>query len=379
MEIKEFTPEIIQNIIDNRIEKIIISSTYNSPLPILPDTIKIIIFGDRDIDFVNTPYNKIKLWNDGIINFNHPINCLPKYLTHLVFLDYCEFNHPVNNLPSTLEFMSLSGYFNHPLNNLPTNLKYLSLVLEKYDYDLDNLPNGIKHLKLHFNKYNGDFDSLPQELEYLYINGYYKKKLDSLPNNLKYLDCEYFHSNVLNVIDNLPNSLEQLSVVDNVLLETLPNSIKILKIDKYYKGTLDLIPNSIEELVLRGQENINFSVLPKSIIKLTLRLCNNYNVNNIIQLYNLKSLHILDYRNNIKEIDYLPDSLEYLEIYEEILINNFPPNLKSILTKKTNKYIDDYLNIKPDLVIIFYKEIKDTNFPNILKEIMEIDENFELL
>jgi hypothetical protein len=41
MEIKDFTPDIIQKNIDNKIEKIIIDENFNSPLPKLPDTIKI--------------------------------------------------------------------------------------------------------------------------------------------------------------------------------------------------------------------------------------------------------------------------------------------------------------------------------------------------
>ncbi len=410
MEIKKFTSDIIQNIIDNKIEKIIINLTKNYPIPILPDTIKIIIIGDRDIDFVNIPILDLPMFN--CINrtsiFNHPLYYLPNNLTHLVFLENSDFNHPIDNLPLTLEFLELNGYFNYPLNNLPDNLKYLKIggdfshpldnlpdnlkyliirgsfshplnnlpenlnylliTLNSYNYNLDNLPSELKYLNIFlFDIFNGDFNNLPKKLEYLnitsYSYGFYKKKLDLLPNNLKYLGCNFDSGNNSNILDNLPNSLEELNIYYNLSLESLPNSIKILKIHNKYNKSLNLLPNSIEELELHSQKDINFGVLPKSITKLTLSNCDIHNINEIKIMYNLKFLHILFCKNKI-EINYLPESLEYLEIlwtpttpYEncsvdsEILINNIPPNLKKIKTIKTNKYINDYLIKKPDLII----------------------------
>ena len=60
------------------------------------------------------------------------------------------------------------------------------------------------------------------------------------------------------------------------------------------------------------------------------------------------------------EINILPESLEYLEI-EEVKINHIHSNLKIIKTVKNNKYILDYLNKNPDLIIEYYLDIYKAN------------------
>lgn len=149
MEIKEFTSDIIQNITNNRIEKIIIDPNYNSTLPDLPDTIKIIIFGDRDIDFVNIYEKNCDFDSSQNIKFNQPLDNLPINLTHLIFFNNSDFSQSLDYLPKNLKYLAIGNSYNKPLNNLPENLIYLYFKNYSYDYDFNHLPSKFD-LRLEF-------------------------------------------------------------------------------------------------------------------------------------------------------------------------------------------------------------------------------------
>ncbi len=252
-------------------------------------------------------------------------------------------------MPQTLKYLSLGNRFNQPVNNLPESLLYLYLYLS--------------------NGFNQPVNNLPANLTYLYMNfgiNCYDWNLDNLPSNLKYLDIQdverYNENNInlnkkynKNLIENLPNSIEELIVNADVSLDNLPNSIKILCLQYNSTQSFDLLPNSIELLSLNSQKNFNFNNLPKSINNLTLYLCDDYNLDDIKSLYNLKyfySYHLNAWKHDFYEsVDTLPDSIEHLVVYV-LKINKIPPNLKIIESSKYNKFIQDYLNQKPDLIII---------------------------
>ncbi len=391
MRIQKFTQEIIQNIMDNQIEKIIFDSQYNSPLPNLPDSVKIIMFGSNDYydnfnldEVTDSQLECLFGIND---KFNQPIDNLPSNLTHLLFSIGSKFNQPINNLPSTLKYLSLCDNFTHPLDNLPENLKYLYLYSCNhgyndiiFNYNLDSLPAGLKYFQFNTDCHKCEFNNLPVGLEYLILDIPYIQKFNNLPSTLKYFDLKLitdnlkysmFHPDIhkyididnnydKNLINNLPNSLEELFITSTFLIkiESLPSSIKNLKIDGNYLDktkslsfftSFYLLPNSIENLELLNFRAINLRNLPYSIIKLKLFYCSNFNIDDIELSSNLKHLDIY-FNENIKEINILPKSLEYLQI-NDVKINNIPPNLKTIKTNKDNKYIENYLQQKPDLII----------------------------
>ena len=92
------------------------------------------------------------------------------------------------------------------------------------------------------NKHNCRFDNLPSKLNYLRIRTPSIFVLDCLPNQIKKLDLtndfndddmydnedDDFNDNCYHLIDNLPNSIEELEVDTNTSLNNLPNSIKSL-------------------------------------------------------------------------------------------------------------------------------------------------------
>ena len=134
---------------------------------------------------------------------------------------------------------------------------------------------------------------------------------------MKYSDDDYiydnedddFNDNCYHLIDNLPNSIEELEVDTNTSLNNLPNSIKSLTL--YFKSSqsFNKLPNSIEYLKLQGQQYFDFESLPKSIKKIVLDRCANFSLTGIKNLINLKKLKISHHKDSI-----IKGSLEYLQL-----------------------------------------------------------------
>ena len=110
----------------------------------------------------------------------------------------------------------------------------------------------------------------------------------------------------------------------------LPN-IKYIKLDCDNINLIENLPNSVEEIEFSYNFNLELHNLPNSIKKISFHLYSNYN----------------------KELNCLPEFIEYLELgkYYNKNISKFPLNLKTIKCDQNYKYIDDFKN-KFDIVFL---------------------------
>jgi hypothetical protein len=113
---------------------------------------------------------------------------------------------------------------------------------------------------------------LNNNLEYLLLGNSFNQNIN-LPNSLIYLTL---FSDLQHLINYLPNSLEKLALryVENIELNNLPNSIKIIKFcDKYYddfsyKKKLNNLPNSVEYINLPYGYNLKIDKIPDNLKKI---------------------------------------------------------------------------------------------------------------
>lgn len=141
-----------------------------------------------------------------------------------------EFNQPII-LPPNLTHVTFGEYFNQPIN-LPPNITHLSLGLDFAQHII--LPNII-YMEIDSN--NNIIDSLPNSLEELELGFEFNLPIDNLPSGLKKLVIyNYRYSYPLN---NLPSSLEYLELEVGagtkfeILPFNLPRNLKMFKIMNY--------------------------------------------------------------------------------------------------------------------------------------------------
>ena len=180
-------------------------------------------------------------------DFNQPLGNSLKNLTNLQELTFGgRFNKPLGdslNNQIQLQKLTFGSNFNQPLgnslNNL-TNLQELTFGLI-FNHPLYNSLNNLT--KLHELTLDYEFN---QQIE--------------IPTNIKILKL---NCNNKNLIDNLPNSIEELYLLNKFYLElnNLPNSIKIISFykDSKYNKELNNLPLSIEKIYLPNnyQKKIN--------------------------------------------------------------------------------------------------------------------------
>ncbi len=119
--------------------------------------------------------------------------------------------------------MTFGLEFNQLLTNLPINLTNLTLYNNKYEHEL---PYQIKNLKL--------------------INSI--KLIDNLPDSIEELELNYYNDEELELI-NLPCSIKKLILnCKNINLVILPKLIEYLKINKNI--LLNKIKNIPENLII---------------------------------------------------------------------------------------------------------------------------------
>lgn len=135
------------------------------------------------------------------------------------------------------------------------------------------------------------------------------------------------HSKFNQSIDNLPNSLEILTLPDdyNLPINNLPYSLKILTLGNNFNNSLDYLPNSITHLMIgRGclkyfnascKFNQPINDLPNSLIELT------FSDESIFQ----------------KKLDNLPNSLKKIRLsgYYTGTIENLPDGIETIILGPT--------------------------------------------
>ena len=300
-----------------------LGENFSQSIENIPVSIEYLIFKNFNPLNSNLPPN-LKCLSPGE-NFNCERDCKnwPQSLTTLLLSN--NFNSPIEQLPNHIEYLYLGNQFNQSIDKLPEKLKKLRMHTIRFDYSFDNLPTGLEELKFTCrNKHMCRFDNLPSKLNYLRIRTPSIFVLDCLPNQIKKLDLVYdfnddiadddnedndFNDNYYHLIDNLPNSIEELEVDVNTSLDNLPNSVKVLTLDFKSSQSFNQLPNSIEYLNLCGQEYFDFESLPKSIKKIVLDRCSNFSLTGIKNLINLEKLKIFHHKDSI-----IKGSLEYLQL-----------------------------------------------------------------
>lgn len=209
--------------------------------------------------------------------------------------------------------------FNTTINELIKNIHNKNLILIEINfstcamdiYQLDYFPNFIKKLKLDF-KFNCDI-------------------LNKLPENLEYLEIHSNPREIKTELNNLPNKLKVLSMIEIT-----------------YNLPLDNLPSSLEKLIYHSfyEYNHNLDNLPSNLNFLEIFLSPSKNLNCI----NLTPLNDVNVYNN------LPDNLEVLKLqkYGGLEINKYPKKLKTFELYTPKKY---QINNVPENVEYIYYEL----------------------
>lgn len=289
--------------------------------------------------------------------------------------------------------------FNQELTSLPINLEFLSLGWN-YTKSLENLPSKLKYFILSTRTYNSDIDKIPEGLEYFGLKTSNDMILSKVPKMTKYINLDrYKFGTVVTVNDNtvlelLPASVEvlKLNCVYRSELKNLPICLKKLYVSNLYSlETLKNLPASLELLEITFSSKIHnndnnsvyFSNFPNNLkyLKIDVNFSSNslikpkFDLNNLPE--SLLKLSIKTYLFN-GIFDNLPNCLEEFEtevyLTNEIdynnIFNNLPRNLKKIkFSIPTNYNNNDFINLSVN------------NVPNLLKEIIvskSITINFSL-
>lgn len=216
-----------------------------------------------------------------------------------------------------------SIYFKEVIRNdlyyeleLLDNNNIKKIIFDK-DCDFNNiieskfLPNNLTHLYLN-SKFNSEIELIPS-LTHLYFGSMFNKEINLLKINcLTHLSLGFsFNKNLI-----LPNTLLYLELGCNnqYIIDNIPNSVKTLKLINHFNLELNNLPNSIESIIFITDLE---------------HYCYNYN-----------------YKYN-KELNNLPNSVKYLYLPcdYKLLIKRFPKNLIKIYCNRNYKYLiylEDY-------------------------------------
>jgi hypothetical protein len=213
----------------------------------------------------------------------------------------------IDKFPDCMEKLILTCNFYSDIKFLPSNLTKLKITqLNKLDL-LTKLPNHLLELDIRFEN-----TIIPNNFDELNSN---------LPCCLKKLSLDYckvqpIHKKCFINLGSLPDSLEYLSIKDNLdnsILDNLPTSLKFLK---------------IESMLLDSQkDNINiFSNLPRGLEKLLI----------VIYPYNLNHIE------PIIQLQNLPESLIELVIFSKFKYTLDKEYLQITIHHFENRIVDEY-------------------------------------
>lgn len=170
-------------------------------------------------------------------------------------------NNEVEDLKN-YKILHLGEIFNQPIDNLPNNVKHIKFVKDIYNDKL--------------NRFNYPIDNLPNFLETLeLISCEFEQSLNLLPLSLKYLKIYFTNSNPFyqdNLFNNLPINLEHLCIYsyrnkysglnnfnDEHLfnLNNLPARLKILEIMPNIYKPIEYLPEKLETLIIYNTPYLN--------------------------------------------------------------------------------------------------------------------------
>jgi len=232
----------------------------------------------------------------------------------------------------------------------------ISLIVIDYHHSLSNLPPNINSLYITADLHSSDpvykhsLDNLPIHLETLIISVEHYGIMSGLPSELLTLE---FNSKCTSYITNLPNNLYYLGIGGrfNAPLYDLPRSLKVLDLSDFYQIKLTNLPD-LKKLYVGSDYYHPLEDLPKSLEELTIYGDPEY----IVLPKNLKTISFgfESYRLNCS--NNLPDSLEYIYVCPcgvdglfALLEDYIPYNLKEI---NINKTVGDYVPNTKDLEFI---------------------------
>ena len=221
-------------------------------------------------------------------NFNKQV-IIPENVTHLTF-DYW-FNQQVI-IPQNVTHLTFGFHFNQQVI-IPQNVTHLTFG-EKFNQQVI-IPHNVTHLT-----FGGLFNKqviIPHNVTHLTFGFHFNQQV-IIPQNVTYLTFGFHFNQQVN----LPNIKYIKLGCNNIdIIENLPNSVEEIEFDYSFRLELLNLPNSIKK----------------------------------ISFFN----SIYD-----KELNCLPEFIEYLELcrYYNKKIKKFPLNLKTIKCNKNYKYIDDF-------------------------------------
>ena len=206
-------------------------------------------------------------------NFDMNIDFLPNNVEWIIFADECKFTSSLGMLTNNVKgivFIEKSKCLTI-MDDLPSSLIYLIFHETCYfNNHVDSLPQNLQYLELKSKQFNHPVNNLPNNLISLVLGAKFSHPVDKLPQNLIYLEININHIN----LNNIPPNINFLNIVYNDY-----NKIKSLQ-----------YPVKLKKLTLTNITRLNTK---KKMIQIDDK-CKNTN-------------------NNVC-IDFLPDSLKYLEI-----------------------------------------------------------------
>ncbi len=152
------------------------------------------------------------------------------------------------------------------IRTLPSNLK--KLFIRSNNLRIGQLPSSLEELII-----TGitDFDlDLPKKLKKIIISGRVNSIINSMPDSLESFEYYGIDRNPFNNLDFSNTKLTYL-IISGPDLEsepTLPQSVKVLKLERTKIETITFIPDSVEELSLMSNtllSNLPFYELPKGL------------------------------------------------------------------------------------------------------------------
>ncbi len=347
------------------------------------ESINFYAYFDDSIDRLPDNIKSIR-WR-SCLSYSYNINKLPENLETLdISALSSKYNRNKNfkicKIPDTVKKLFLPNDMKILLENIPKSLEVLYINTQELSFDLQTeLMNcvNLKELSVGANQgelsHNFNFEMLPDNLEFLQIRSNISSNLNNLPNKIK--EIILFLPNINFQFDNLPSSLERLSVTSypdkalNINLDFLPINLKVLEIATTQMDmTLINLPERLKFLNLTFEENINFNenwiIYPKGLKHLELHT--NIMGNTLLNLENLKKL-----------TERLPEGLVELEID----VMHFDPTNKlvdSIKYLKINNKNNNHLILWEDFVLP--QELKYLNLDsNIVMKIKEFPNKLECL
>ena len=138
-------------------------------------------------------------------NFNQLLGDSLNYLRNLQQLTFgWEFNQPLgNSLKNQIQLQQLTfgRKFNQPLDDLLNNLKKLQELTLDNEFNMQiDIPTNIKILKLNCNNIYV-IDNLPNSIEELYLLDKFNLELNNLPNSIKIISLHCGYNKKLNNIN----------------------------------------------------------------------------------------------------------------------------------------------------------------------------------